>query len=200
MTTIDQPDDMSLEEIQSAAGRARALLHHIKMSREAQPDRIEEARAAADEARGWAIIEEPWDTQWTAVPSFTSGGELAGSMSIPNMTAKELFGARLAFDMLDCGDDDDRINAVQSRFFSMVHGDPGMAFLLFASALSTVASVVVPQLLDDLEHHGSNYDARVMLAEARAKAWHGRVSELRDQGSGGTSVSGDTDWDSDQPW
>jgi hypothetical protein len=38
----------------------------------------------------------------------------------------------------------------------------------------------VPQLLDEIEQSGSNYNERVRLAEARAKAWHGRVNEIRE--------------------
>jgi hypothetical protein len=34
-------------------------------------------------------------------------------------------------------------------------------------------------MVDELEQYASNYDTRVMLAEARAKAWRGRVAKLR---------------------
>jgi hypothetical protein len=38
----------------------------------------------------------------------------------------------------------------------------------------------VPQLLDEIETRASNYNERVRLCEARAKAWNGRVAELRE--------------------
>jgi hypothetical protein len=182
MTTIDPfsaEADQILAEAESASERMRAYLAAIKKSREEQPDRLAKARAEADEARGWAIIDEPWDSQWAAVPGYNANGELTAMLALPNITAKELFGARLAFDMLDAGEDSDRIEDVKCRYFTMVGGDPGMAFLLFAAALDTVASLVVPQMIDELETHASNYDVRVMLAEARTKSWNGRVAELR---------------------
>jgi hypothetical protein len=85
----------------------------------------------------------------------------------------------LCFDILDCGDDPDRIDEVLNRLFTTVHGDTGMAFIIVTSALSTIASLVVPQLLEEIEQSGSNFDERVRLADARRKAWGGRVSEIK---------------------
>jgi hypothetical protein len=52
--------------------------------------------------------------------------------------------------------------------------------LIMGAALSTTASLIVPQLLDEIETRGSDYGERVRLCEARAKAWSGRVHELRE--------------------
>jgi hypothetical protein len=175
MTTNVDPADT-----QAVIDQLQDQIAATKRAREDQPTRLAQARADADEARGWSMLEEPWESQITAVPAYNSDGERTGdALTIPNITAKELFGSRLCFDVLDCGDDDDQIDDVFSRYFAMVNGDTGLAFLLFSSALRTVANLVVPQLLEDIEQQGSNYDARVMLAEARAKAWNGRASELR---------------------
>jgi hypothetical protein len=145
-------DDMTTPEAMSAVDQARDLLERIQKSREDQPARLTQAREAADEARGWALIEEPWDDQVTVVPTHNgAGGRTGGSLAIPNITAKELFGSRLCFDVLDCGDDDDRVDEVMARYFTMVHGDTGLAFLLFSSALRTMANLVVPRLLEDIE-------------------------------------------------
>jgi hypothetical protein len=177
--TDDQIVDDAMEildrRISTAADDARALLAHIKKSRAEQPERLAKARAEADEARGWSLIEEPWEGQCQEIASLNTDSW----MTLPNILAKELWGARLCFDILDCGDDFDRIDEVQARYFSTVDGDPGQMMLLAMSALSTIASLVVPQMIDEIEQHASNYDTRVMLAEARAKAWRGRVSELR---------------------
>jgi hypothetical protein len=176
--------DMTSEQMDEALESARDILRRrvdeLEHAKAIQPERLAQARNDADEARGWSLLEESWESQITAVPTYDSAGERAGAaLTIPNITAKELFGSRLCFDVLDCGDDDDRIDEVMGRYFAMVNGDTGLAFLLFSSALRTVANLVVPQLLEDIEQQGSNYDARVMIAEARAKAWNGRVSELR---------------------
>ncbi|CAJ1504281.1 hypothetical protein MU0083_003397 [[Mycobacterium] kokjensenii] len=180
MTTIE-PNATDLDSLAAESAtyveQARQILDRIEQARDEQPARLAEARAAAETARDWALIEEPWHGNVTAVRAHTAGGEpTATTLAIPSIIAKELFGARLAFDILDAGEDPDLVDDVKARYFSMVGGDPGQAFLLFAAALDTVASLVVPQMLRDLEDHGSNYDARVMLAEARTKAWADRVS------------------------
>lgn len=175
--TTNPANNMTSAEMKSAVQLAKDILHGVQRERDEQPVRLAEARNRADEARGWALIEEPFENQVKRVGSLDGTAEL----TLPNITAKELWGARLAFDLLDCGDDHGQIDTVLARFFSTVSGDTGTAFLIATSALTTIASVIVPQLLDEIEHGASNYNERVRLAEARAKAWHGRVDDIRGQ-------------------
>jgi hypothetical protein len=182
MTTNET--DLTPEQMDEAVATAQQILRRrieeLEHAKAIQPERLAQARTDADEARDWAILEEPWKSQISAVPTYNSDGNRTGdALTIPNITAKEMWGARLCFDMLDCGDDEDRLDEVRTHYFSTLKGDTGTLFLIFASALETAASLVVPELLDEIEQQGSNYDARVMLAEARAKAWNGRVAELR---------------------
>lgn len=159
----------------SAAGELREQLCRLQLARATQPERLSKARQEAEEARQWAQIEEPWKAQCAEVSS------VDGSMSltVPNWIGKEVFGARLAFDILDCGDDIDRQNSVLSSYFAMVDGDPTQAMMLWWSALTTIATTVVPMMLDEIETHASNYEARILLAQARTKAWSERVGPLR---------------------
>jgi hypothetical protein len=178
MTT--QHNDIDPSDTRAVIKQLEAQIAAMKRARENQPERLAQARSDADEARGWSLIEESWESQITAVPAYNSDGERTGdALTIPNLTAKELWGTRLCFDAIDCGDDDDQIDEVFHRYFAMVNGDTGLAFLLFSSALRTVATLVVPQLLDVIENQASDYDMRVMLAGARVKAWNGRVDDLR---------------------
>jgi hypothetical protein len=175
--SLDQTDEATIE---TATEILRRRIEQIERSRNEQPERLARARQQAVEARGWAVIEEPWENDIAALPTCNSEGERTGdSLTLPNITAKETYGARLAFDMLDCGDDYDRIEEVQSRYFRMVGCDPGCMFLLAMSALSTISTAVVPQMLDEIETQASNYETRVMLAEARHKAWNARIADLR---------------------
>jgi hypothetical protein len=166
MTTNIDPADT-----QAVLNYLRRRIDDMEAAKTSQPERLAKARSDAEEARGWALIEEPLDGQVQSIASIDG----TASLSLPNITAKELWGARLAFDILDCGDDFDRIDAVISRLFSAANGDTGLMMLIQAAALSMIASLIVPQLLDEIEHSGSNYDERVRLAEARAKVWHGRI-------------------------
>jgi hypothetical protein len=173
---INEAMDISARRISSAADQAREFLTHLERARDEQPERLAKARSDAEEARGWALLEEPLDGQVNSINSVDG----TASLSLPNITARELWGARLAFDLLDCGDDFDEIDAVIGRLFTAAGGDPGVMMVVMSAALSTIASLVVPQLLNEIEHGGSNFDERVRLAEARAKAWNGRVAELRE--------------------
>lgn len=180
---LEDVSNMTLDEISSAADQARELLNRIRQSRDEQPARLAKARSEAEEARGWSLIEEPWESLVTALPAHNSDGErTGGAIILPSITAKELMAARLAFDMLDAGldseEDPDKLESVKNRYFTQLGGDPGVLFLVCMAALDTIASLVVPQMIDELETLASNYDARVMLAEARTKAWNGRVSEI----------------------
>ena len=178
-STAGMTDDQIVEAGLAAANRLRDQIARIKRARDAQPDSLAKARSDADEARGWAVIEDPWDELVSALPMADVDGRRTGdAIALPSLTAKELMGARLAFDLLDCGEDLDQIEEVQTRYFHELHGDTGVLFLVAFAALSTIASVVVPQMLNEIETQASNYDARVMLAEARAKAWRGRVKEF----------------------
>lgn len=164
----------------SAADRIREQIDAMERAKASQPERLAKARSDAEEARGWALIEEPFEGQIKTMSS-TDG---AATLALPNITARELWGARLAFDLLDCGDDFDQIDAVISRLFSAANGDTGITMVIMSAALSTIASLVVPQLLEEIELGASNYEERVRLAEARAKAWNGRVSEIRELNKG----------------
>jgi hypothetical protein len=156
----------------SAAERIREQLKSIEQAKASQPERLAKARGDAEEARGWALLEEPLESQIGELAALNTDA----SLKLPNMVAKELWGARLAFDLLDA--DDDEIDAVTARLFTAAGGDTGVVMLIQAAALSTIASLIVPQLLDQIERQGSDWSERVRLCEARAKAWHQRVSKI----------------------
>jgi len=181
MTTdyTDVEADRILAAGLAAAEQMRERIRQIEQSRDEQPERLAAARAEAEKARDWAQIEEPWADQISAIPGYNANGDVTAMLKVPNMVAKEVAGARVAFDMLDAGEDDGRADDILARMFTMVGGDTGQAFLILASALHTVTNIVVPQLLDALEHDASDYTTRVMLAEACTKAWNERIGVLR---------------------
>ncbi|MDX6307027.1 MAG: hypothetical protein QOI06_73 [Nocardioidaceae bacterium] len=181
MTTnhTDAESDAIVAAGLSGVDQWREQIKLIEEAKASQPQRLAKARDEAEQARDWAMLEEPWDEQWTAIPGYNEHGDVTAMLALPNITAKETFSARLTFDMLDSGDDFDKIEDVQSKYFTVVGGDPAHMSLIAMSALSTITTLVVPQMVDELETRASNYDVRVMLAEARHKAWNARVAELR---------------------
>jgi len=182
MTTTDRTDNLSPEDediLQSASD----ILRRIKRDRDEQPTRLLQAREQAAEARDecLAIEDERWDGTWTAVPIVDDTGEMNGLYAMPSIDGKELFGTRLAFDLLGCSAADDQVDETMENYFGMVR-EPAHMFLVCAAALKVIAKHVVPQMLDDLEQHASNYNARVLLADAARNAWTTRVNDVRQGG------------------
>jgi hypothetical protein len=178
----DPDAEKRVAKLTETAEEARQFIAYVEKTRDEQPQRLAQARAEADEAREQSMLIEPWAEQLTALRAHRRDGQPTAEMLIlPNMSAKEMFGGRLAFDALDCADDDsgERINDVLTRLFTMVGGDTGQAMLILASALDTIASHVMPTLLDQIEQHASNWEVRVTLAEARTNAWRASLTDER---------------------
>ena len=156
----------------------RDLIDAIERSRDDQPQRLAAARNAADAAREAAIESQPWIDNLNILPTQTISGELAGMAAFPGIEAKEIWGTRLLFDLIGCTDTDDEINDVLNRYFTLLNGDTDHLFLIMSAALVTCADTVIPMLLKDIEDHGSNYGARVYLADAARKSWELNVNAL----------------------
>ncbi|CQD11925.1 hypothetical protein BN1232_02249 [Mycobacterium lentiflavum] len=178
MTThyIDGESEAILAAGLSAAERIREQIAAIERAKASQPERLAKARADADGARSKCLADEPWSESWSAIPTTDFNGQLTGMMALPSIDGKELWGTRAAFDFLDAGADPDRIDEVLNRYFTALDGQTEHLFFVFSAALTTIAQYVVPMMLDDLEQHGSNYDARVLLADAARNAWATRLN------------------------
>lgn len=151
----------------------RARLDDMERARTTQPERLAMARAQAEDERIKSLAAEPWSDFVTGIPTV----DFSGMLALPTIDAKEVFGTRLAFDLLGCCADEDQVAETLREYFKMT-GDPGHMFLVCAAALETIADHVMPALLDTLEHQTGDYDARVRLADAARKAWTARVADL----------------------
>jgi hypothetical protein len=180
MTTNET--DLTPEQMDEALSAARVILRRrvdeLEQAQAAQPARLIEARAKAEAARKQALAEEPWTDVMTGFPTYTGGGDLSGMLPMPTIEGKELFGTRLAFDLLGCCEDEAHVKETFDEYFSMVR-EPDHLFLVAFAALDTIANHVMPALLDTLEHQASDYDSRVRLADAARNAWTARVNDLR---------------------
>lgn len=143
---------------------------------QSQPRRLAEVRARVGAEKRKALAAEPWSEMVTAVPTVGIGGELTGMLSMPVVDGKELFGGRLAYDLLGCCDGEDQVRRMLVEYFAMIR-EPEHAFLVAFVALKVIASYVVPVMLDSLERHGGDYESRVRLADAALNAWTTRVGE-----------------------
>jgi hypothetical protein len=186
MTQADEdPLDKIEEEVRGAARhveQARELVAHIEAARAAQPELLAQVRKQAATARQECLAteSETWDATMTAIPTVDpETGEMTGLFGLPAVDIKELWGARMAFDLLGCAANEDQVDAIMNEYFGTIR-EPGHMFLVCAAALTTIATYVVPQMLDDIEQHGSNYDARVLLADAARNAWAMRAADARD--------------------
>lgn len=181
MTYPTNSDDLdSIAHSSSEALRmAREALAGIEKSRGEQPARLAAARNAADAAREFTIQNEPWTGNLNIIPTYNTAGELNGMASFPGIEAKEIWGTRLLFDLIGCTDNDSEINDVLNRYFNLLGGDTDHLFIVMSAALVTCADTVIPMLLKDIEEYGSNYGARVYLADAARKSWEISVDKLR---------------------
>ncbi|MEZ0385238.1 hypothetical protein [Mycobacterium sp. pW045] len=148
----------------------------LRRAQQLQSERLAEARARAEAEKRKTLAAEPWSAVVTAVPTVGTGGELTGILSMPVVDAKELFGGRLAYDLLGCCDGEDQVRRMLVEYFAMIR-EPEHAFLVAFTALKVIASYAVPVMLDSLECHGGDYESRVRLADAALNAWATRMDE-----------------------
>lgn len=152
----------------------------MEEAKRTQPERLVQARGQAEDERIKAFAEEPWSDVVTGIPTVDiTTGECNGMFSVPTIEGKELFGTRLAFDLLGCCGDEDQVAEKLREFHTMIR-DPAHLVVVLTSALDTIASYVVPDLLDSYERTALDYQVRVGLAEAARRAWVARSADLRD--------------------
>jgi hypothetical protein len=174
-TTDDGNDD--LRALSATAESLRARLADMERARTTQPQRLAEIRTQADDERIKALVAEPWSDVLTAVPTVNRDGDPTGMLPMPTMVGKEVFGTRLAFDLLSHSGDEDRVSEVMNDCFAMIK-EPGHMFLVCAAALETIVSHVMPTLLEKYEKTSGDYEARVSLADAARNAWAARVADV----------------------
>ena len=150
------------------------------MAKRTQPARLAEARSRAEDDRIKAVAAEPWAEVVSGTPTTDLiTGAVNGMFSMPSIEGTELFGTRLAFDLLGCCGDEDQVAEKLWEFRKMIR-DSAHLVLVLAAALDTIATDVVPALLDSYEQKSGDYDARVRLAEAAGWAWAARSADLGD--------------------
>lgn len=156
---------------------------HIAKTRGEQPARLAEMRGQAEQERDRARVEEPWLDHVGAIPSYTTNDgtlELAGMMALPTIAAKDVWGARLAFDVASS---ERPANDVVMDYFGDIR-DSDHLMMVFASAIDTLADVIKP-MLDVIEQKASDYEMRVRLVDAARNAWVTRISEISRATEGG---------------
>ena len=152
----------------------------IDEARRTQLERLARARSSAEEERMKALAAEPWADCLCAIPTIDiNSGEYSGMVSIPTVAGKELFGMRLAFDLVGCCSDEEQV-ADKLREFRRMTGDPSHGLLVYAAALDFIASDLYPAMLDSYEATSGDYDARVRLAKAARSAWSARLADFGD--------------------
>jgi hypothetical protein len=156
----------------------RDYIARLERIRDEQPARLMLARNEVELARKDALAAEPWAESCSAIPTYGSDGELSGMMAIPSIEAKELFGTRLAFDLLAYCDDEDKVADIIKKYHQMVKDRDHLLLVAF-SALETIANYVVPEFLGIIEDQAANWDVRVGLADAGRHAWAARIDDLR---------------------
>lgn len=179
----DQLIESARDILANRGDALRAMIDRIEAAKASQPERLQQMRDRTESARDASSQEEPWDDLWSALPSIDSQtGDLAGMFALPSITAKELFGTRLAFDLAAYAGDEASIDDAVNWYFSAVKSTDHL-FLIAMSALKAMALHVLPILLEIAEENASNWDVRVNLSDAARKSWEQRVGNFREDGA-----------------
>ncbi|UGQ52928.1 hypothetical protein LRL17_04115 [Rhodococcus qingshengii] len=160
----------------------RSVIQRIEESRASQPERIFDLRTKIIIARDEALQAEPWSSFVTDIPAFTRDGEPAGSMGVPTITAKEMFGTRLALEIAAEAGNEDDVQDTLSEYFSMIR-EPDQMMLVAMAALSTMGTMVLPALFEVAEEKASNWDIRVNFADTARHTWAKRIRDFDSDGA-----------------
>ena len=167
-----------MDDLDALRVRLDAMIDHHRQARVPQPERLADLRSQRDAARAAMLEAAPWTDCVTAVPTTDAEtGELVGMLGFPDLDGKDLWGARLAFDVLDAAGDRERLWEALDIYFAALHHHPEHLMIVFASALRTIGEHVMPTLLESLERDG-RYDHRVNLADAARNAWSTRLGSV----------------------
>lgn len=169
----DDLDAVVAAAAQARINAGRARIKAIEEAEASQPGLLAQARKRARAAREECLADpdNSWQAGIKAVPTVDPAtGQMTGMLGLPDLFKNELWGARLAFDLLSVAGDEDAVEDLLPKYLLWIK-DPAHAWLVAAAALSTIAQFVVPTMLDQIERQGSNWDARVLLAEAAENAW-----------------------------
>lgn len=152
--------------------RLQAYLAHIQKTRHEQPTRLLEARAQAAAARKTCLTNESehWDATLNVVPTVDHAGQMNGLLVTPCAEATQLWATRLAFDLLGCTPDETHIEDTFNEYRKEIRQLEHQA-AVFEAALKVISEHVVPDLLNFIERHASDFGIRVSLAEAATNAW-----------------------------
>lgn len=142
-------------------------------ARDEQSARLSDIRAQIEEQRMAALAEQPWGATVQVFPVETPTGELT-ELAAPSAEACEVWGARLAFDLI-VTDNDHQFHTVLDLYQMALGGNTDHVATIYSAALRAVAAAIVPQLLGEVEH--ANLPARVALAEAARNAWGARIGD-----------------------
>ncbi|MET8314833.1 hypothetical protein ABZU78_12000 [Rhodococcus erythropolis] len=179
----------TIEEVETARGKPhglalspsveqlRSMIQRIEESRASQPERIFDLRTKIIIARDEALQAEPWSSFVTDIPAFTREGVPAGSMGVPTITAKEMFGTRLALEIAAEAGNEDDIQDTINEYFSMIR-EPDQMMLVAMAALSTMGTMVLPALFEVAEEKASNWDIRVNFADTARHTWTKRIRDF----------------------
>ncbi|MFI8660127.1 hypothetical protein ACIGKR_09060 [Rhodococcus qingshengii] len=149
----------------------------IEKARESQPERIFDLRTQIIIERDKAQQDEPWSSFVTDIPAYTRDGYEAGSMGIPNLEAKEMFGMRLALELsAEAGDEDDVRDTIND-YFSMIR-EPDQMMLIAMSALSHLGTMILPAMFKVIEETAGNWDMRVHFADTARHTWTKRLADF----------------------
>lgn len=171
-------------ELSPSIDQMKAFIEHINERRESQPDRLFDLRGQLLIARDEALQAEPWSMFVRDIEARSESGEVTGVLRFPTIAAKETFGVRLALEIAAQAGSASDIEETFNDYFSMVK-EPVELFLVFAAALDTMGTMVLPALYEVVENKACDYDTRTNFLATAVNVWEKRLADF-----GGPSAEG----------
>ncbi len=149
-----------------------AIQRSIEDAREGQPARIAKARDAVAAAKARCLEEQSWYSLLVVSPTYDDKGMPLGVLAQATPVAYELFGKRLAVDLIA---NPDKARAVLDEYTRMV-GVVEMT-LVAAEALVAITTELLPEIVARCENRSYDYEILPELVEMGLRVWESRAGE-----------------------
>ncbi|OHU60352.1 hypothetical protein BKG82_07850 [Mycobacteroides chelonae] len=149
-----------------------AIQRSIDEAREGQPGRIAKARDAVAAAKARCLEEQPWFSLLIVSPTYDSAGGLEGVLAQAPPVAYELFGKRLAVDLIANPTDARATIDEYTRMVGVTEMTP-----IAAAALVAICTELLPEIVARSENRSYDFEILPELVEMGLRVWEARAGE-----------------------
>lgn len=149
-----------------------AIQRSIEDAREGQPARIAKARDAVAAAKARCLEEQSWYSLLVVSPTYDDKGMPLGVLAQATPVAYELFGKRLAVDLIATPTN---ARAIIDEYAQMV----GVSEMtpIAAAALVAICTELIPEIVARSQNRSYDFEILPELVEMGLRVWESRAGE-----------------------